>query len=265
MNRMSIVLRPGSARLAIAAITLVIGATRSQPLRAQFDKYGSPYGSYGDPYKQYRQYDPYDDDRGPSLSEDRGDMVPFKRSGVPLLTVVGLDTQRVSIYDSAGRLMQRSPVSTGQTGYETPAGIFSVVQKKADHNSNLYEDGNMPFMQRITWTGIAMHGGVLPGHPASHGCVRLPIDFARRLFDLTDVGMRVIIVPHDITLAEFDHPHLLRSNAARVELPAADQQIFRRGCRCAANPQIDRFLQGRRSGSCRTQGQRGQTRRHTHL
>jgi hypothetical protein len=218
MNRMSFkfVLRPGgSARLATAAIALVIGATHSQPLRAQFSKYGSPYDPYGGPYKQYkqyRQYDPYDDDRGPSASEDRGDMVPFKRSGVPLLTVVGLDTQRASIYDSAGRLIERSPVSTGQTGYETPAGIFSVVQKKEDHNSNLYEDGNMPFMQRITWTGIAMHGGVLPGHPASHGCVRLPIDFARRLFDLTDVGMRVIIVPHDITLAEFDHPHLLRSN-----------------------------------------------------
>src|SRR5215831_4458433 len=227
MNRMSfrIVLRPGSARLAIAAIALAIGATHSQPLRAQFGgspygSYGNPYGSYRGPYKQYRQYEPYDDDRWPSPSEDRGDMVPFKRSGVPLLTVVGLDTQRVSIYDSAGRLMQRSPVSTGQTGYETPAGIFSVVQKKADHNSNLYEDGNMPFMQRITWTGIAMHGGVLPGHPASHGCVRLPIDFARRLFDLTDVGMRVIIVPRDITLAEFNHPRLLRSNAARVELPS---------------------------------------------
>src|SRR5262245_48461363 len=226
MNRMSFsnILRPGSARLAIAAIALIIGATHSQSLRAQFggSPYGSyvnPYGSYSGPYKQYRQYDPHDD-RGPSPSEDRGDMVPFKRTGVPLLTVVGLDTQRVSIYDSAGRLMQLSPVSTGQTGYETPAGIFSVVQKKADHNSNLYEDGNMPFMQRITWTGIAMHGGVLPGHPASHGCVRLPIDFARRLFDLTDVGMRVVIVPHDITLAEFDHPHLLRSNAARVEPPA---------------------------------------------
>src|SRR5262245_4698412 len=225
MNGMSfwIVLRPGNVTLAIAAVALVIGGA-SQPLRAQFNPYGSPYGTYGNPYggpyKQNRQYDPYDDDRGPSPAEDRGDMVPFKRSGVPLLAVVGLDTQHVSIYDSAGRLMQRSPVSTGQNGYETPAGIFSVVQKKADHNSNLYEDGNMPFMQRITWTGIAMHGGVLPGHPASHGCVRLPVDFARRLFDLTDVGMRVIIVPHDIALAEFDHPHLIRSNAARVELPA---------------------------------------------
>ena len=211
-----IVPRSSSARLAIAAIALAMGATYSQPLSAQF----SPYGSYGGPYKQHKQYDPYDDYDNSSPSEDRGDMVPFKRSGVPLLAVVGLDTQRLSIYDGAGRVIQQSPVSTGQTGYETPAGIFSVVQKKADHNSNLYEDGNMPFMQRITWTGIAMHGGVLPGHPASHGCVRLPIEFARRLFDLADVGMRVIIVPHDITLAEFDHPHLLRSKAARVELPS---------------------------------------------
>jgi lipoprotein-anchoring transpeptidase ErfK/SrfK len=206
-----IVPRSRSVRLAAAAIALAVAATHCQPLSAQSRKYGSPYGS------PYKRYDPDDDYDRPARSEDRGDMVPFKRSGVPLLAVVGLDTQRVSVYDSAGRMIQQSPVSTGQTGYETPAGIFSVVQKKADHNSNLYEDGNMPFMQRITWTGIAMHGGVLPGHPASHGCVRLPVDFARRLFDLTDVGMRVIIVPNEITLAEFDHPHLLRSNAARVE------------------------------------------------
>ena len=117
-------------------------------------------------------------------------------------------------------MLQQSPVSTGSTGYETPAGIFSVVQKKADHNSNLYEDGNMPFMQRITWTGIALHAGVLPGRPASHGCVRMPMDFAQRLFDLTDVGMRVIIVRNDIALADFDHPQLFKSNAARNDLPA---------------------------------------------
>jgi hypothetical protein len=160
-------------------------------------------------------------------------MVPFKRSGVPLLAVIGLDAQRVSIYDSAGRLIQQSPVSTGQTGYETPAGVFSVVQKKADHNSNLYEDGNMPFMQRITWTGIAMHGGVLPGHPASHGCVRLPVDFASRLFDLTDVGMRVVIAPHDIAPAEFDHPGLFRSNATPIEPPVRPTN---RSSRAPADP-----------------------------
>ena len=146
-------------------------------------------------------------------------MVPFRRGGGPLLAVVALDAQRITVYDHNGRMMQQSPVSTGSTGYETPAGIFSVVQKKADHNSNLYEDGNMPFMQRITWTGIALHAGVLPGHPASHGCVRMPMDFAQRLFDLTDVGMRVIIVRNDIALANFDHPQLFKSRAAAAGSP----------------------------------------------
>src|SRR4029453_272168 len=114
MNRMAfrIAPRPSSARLAIAAIALGKGSTHSQPLSAQFSKYGNSYGSYGSPYKQYKQYDPYDDYGKPSASEDRGDMVPFKRSGVPLLAVVGLDTQRVRIYDGGGRMTLRAPVST---------------------------------------------------------------------------------------------------------------------------------------------------------
>src|SRR3954471_21932081 len=113
--------------------------------------------------------------------------------GVPMLAIVSLSDQRVTIYDSEGKMLQ-SPVSTGATGLETPAGIFSVVQKKEVHASNIYEDGNMPFMQRITWTGIALHAGVLPGQPASHGCVRLPHAFAQQLFPLTDIGLRVIVV-----------------------------------------------------------------------
>src|SRR5947207_625156 len=92
--------------------------------------------------------------------------------GVPMLAIVSLSDQRVTIYDAEGKMLQ-SPVSTGATDLETPAGIFSVVQKKEVHASNIYEDGNMPFMQRITWTGIAMHAGVLPGQPASHGCLRM--------------------------------------------------------------------------------------------
>ena len=84
-------------------------------------------------------------------------------------------------------------MSSGQTGYETPAGIFSIVQKKEVHTSNLYQDGNMPFMQRITWTGIALHAGVLPGHPASHGCVRLPRVMAEHFFRNVQVGTPVIV------------------------------------------------------------------------
>ena len=209
----------GSARLAIAGIALCVGLAHTQTVSAQFSKDRSPFGSYGG-YKN-KQYDSYKEDGKPSPSEDRGEMVPFRRGGGPLLAVVALDAQRITVYDHNGRMLQQSPVSTGTSGYETPVGIFSVVQKKVDHNSNLYEDGNMPFMQRITWTGIALHAGVLPGRPASHGCVRMPIDFARRLFDLTDVGIRVIIVRNDIALANFDHPQLLKSRAAAAG--SADQ------------------------------------------
>ena len=215
----------GSAKLAIAGLALCVALAHTQTVSAQYSKYGSPFDPYGGGYKG-RHYDPYKDygpkEYGkPSPHEDRGEMVPFRRGGGPTLAVVALDAQRITVYDHNGRMMQQSPVSTGTTGYETPVGIFSVVQKKADHNSNLYEDGNMPFMQRITWTGIALHAGVLPGRPASHGCVRMPIDFARRLFELTDVGMRVIIVRNDIALANFDHPQLFKSRAAAAG--SADQ------------------------------------------
>ena len=97
------------------------------------------------------------------------------------------------------------------------------------HSSNLYEDGQMPFMQRITWTGIALHAGTLPGHPASHGCIRLPIDFAQRLFDLTDLGMRVLVVREDMGPSEIDHPRLFKSNPVRQELaatvPSSDRSL----------------------------------------
>src|SRR5262249_51473480 len=111
------------------------------------------------------------------------------------------------VYDSDGWIL-RAPVSTGQKGRETPAGVFSVIQKEKDHYSNLYDDAYMPNMQRITWSGIALHGGPLPGHPASHGCIRMPYGFAERLFERTAVGMRVIIAPHDAAPVEIAHPAL---------------------------------------------------------
>ncbi len=103
---------------------------------------------------------------------------PDHAPGTPLLAVVALREQRISIYDAKGKIME-SPVSSGQTNYETPAGIYSIVQKEEEHHSNLYDDASMPFMERITWTGMALHAGVLPGYAASHGCVRLPKIFRR--------------------------------------------------------------------------------------
>ena len=108
-------------------------------------------------------------------------------------------------YDAEGWIL-RAPVSTGTTERETPAGIFAVVEKKRDHRSNMYDDAHMPHMQRITWNGIALHGGPLPGYAASHGCVRLPFGFAERLFDKTRIGMRVIVAPNDAVPVEISHP-----------------------------------------------------------
>jgi L,D-transpeptidase catalytic domain len=156
----------------------------------------------------------------------RDELGQSRRAGAPILAIVSLSDQRVTIYDAEGKILQ-SPVSTGSTGYETPAGIYSVVQKKAVHQSNVYEDGNMPFMQRITWTGIALHAGVLPGQPASHGCVRLPLAFAQRLFDLTDIGLRVIVVRDDIVPSDIAHPALFKPDPARREAALAAPPVDR--------------------------------------
>jgi hypothetical protein len=130
-----------------------------------------------------------------------------RTAGEPIIAIVSLRSQQITVYDAKGWIV-RAPVSSGQKGRETPAGIFSVIQKNAEHYSSLYDDAYMPHMQRITWSGIALHGGVLPGHAASHGCVRMPFEFAADLFDATRVGMRVIVAPDDVTPVEIGHPSL---------------------------------------------------------
>ncbi len=110
----------------------------------------------------------------------------------PIMIVVSLQRQRAYIYRN-GVIVGVSTVSTGSEGRETPVGIFTVLQKHIDHKSNLYNDAPMPFMQRLTWDGIAMHAGKIPGFPASHGCIRLPTAFAKLLYGVTVKGMTVII------------------------------------------------------------------------
>jgi L,D-transpeptidase catalytic domain len=115
----------------------------------------------------------------------------------PVLAVVALKEQRITVYGTNGMIMD-ARVSTGRSGYETPPGVFSILEKRREHYSNLYDDASMPFMQRLTWSGIALHAGVLPGRPASHGCIRMPYGFAGQLFEATRLGMRVVVVPSDI-------------------------------------------------------------------
>src|SRR5215472_6070738 len=138
----------------------------------------------------------------------------------PMMAIVSHRNQRITAYDARGWIL-RAPVSSGQKGRETPAGIFSVIEKQAEHYSNLYDDAYMPHMQRITRSGIALHGGPLPGHPASHGCVRMPYDFAARLFGATRLGMRVIVAPSDVAPVEIAHPALFSPKPGARAIAAA--------------------------------------------
>ncbi len=135
-------------------------------------------------------------------------MTAPRDAGEPVKAIVSIKTQRIVVYDADGWITS-APVSTGTKGRETPAGVFAVVQKNAEHRSNLYDDAWMPHMQRLTWNGIALHGGPLPGYAASKGCVRMPFGFAEELFDKTKIGMRVIVSPNDATPVPFAHAALL--------------------------------------------------------
>jgi hypothetical protein len=146
--------------------------------------------------------------------------IDSRTAGEPIMAIVSLQKQRITVYDANGWIV-RAPVSSGQKGRETPAGIFSVIQKHADHYSNLYDDAYMPHMQRITWSGIALHGGPLPGYPASHGCVRMPFEFAANLFEATRLGLRVIVAPTDVAPVEIAHPVLFLSKPGAGALAAA--------------------------------------------
>jgi ribosomal protein L14 len=125
----------------------------------------------------------------------------------PIMAIVSIKSQQVTFYDADGWIL-RAPVSTGTTGRETPAGVFAVLEKNKEHYSSLYDDASMPNMLRITWNGIALHGGPLPGYAASHGCIRMPFDFAAKVFDKAPMGMRVIISPTDSEPVAFSDPAL---------------------------------------------------------
>jgi L,D-transpeptidase catalytic domain len=154
-------------------------------------------------------------------------------AGEPIMAIVSIKTQQVTFYDADGWIL-RAPVSTGTTGRETPAGVFAVLEKDEDHHSTLYDDAWMPNMQRITWNGIALHGGPLPGFAASHGCVRMPYGFAEKLFDKTRIGMRVIISPNDAAPVEFSHAALFVPNAEAVAAaPARAETLAREAAEAA--------------------------------
>jgi lipoprotein-anchoring transpeptidase ErfK/SrfK len=139
----------------------------------------------------------------------------------PLIIAISIEQQKVRVYDANG-LFAESPVSTGMKGHSTPMGVFSVIQKHRMHRSNIYSGAPMPYMQRITWSGVALHAGVLPGYPASHGCIRMPTAFAVKMWNWTRMGARVIITPGTITPASFAHPLLVAQKIVPQPLIAND-------------------------------------------
>jgi hypothetical protein len=138
----------------------------------------------------------------------------------PLQIIISIEDQRISLYDN-GELIARSSVSTGAPSHPTPLGVFSVIGKERWHRSNIYSAAPMPYMQRITWSGIALHAGVLPGYPASHGCIRLTDSFATRLFHLTKRGTHVIIARDDVRPFEITNPRLLVSKSTVSNSPGS--------------------------------------------
>jgi hypothetical protein len=150
-----------------------------------------------------------------------------REAGAPIMGIVSIKSQKVTFYDADGWIW-RAPVSSGTKGRETPAGVFAVLEKDKDHHSSLYDDAWMPNMLRITWNGIALHGGPLPGYAASHGCVRMPFSFAERIFDKVSIGTRIIISPEDAEPVEISHPALLVPNPeALAAAPARAEKLSR--------------------------------------
>ena len=118
---------------------------------------------------------------------------PERAASGPVEVVISLPKQRAYVY-RGGTLMAASTISSGKPGNDSPVGAFQILEKKKDHRSNKYNSAPMPFMQRLNWYGVALHGGQIPGYPASHGCIRLPMGFAQKLFGVTSVGAKVVIL-----------------------------------------------------------------------
>src|ERR1700674_132350 len=132
----------------------------------------------------------------------------------PVVIIVSIPEQTLFVYRNGVRI-GRSTVSTGKSGHRTPTGVFTILQKNEKHTSSIYKGASMPYMQRLTWTGVALHAGNLPGYPASHGCVRLPLDFAQKLYTVTDKGTTVVVTDGKTKTGTTSRPGLLFASGRR--------------------------------------------------
>ncbi|HEY9255471.1 MAG TPA: L,D-transpeptidase [Stenotrophomonas sp.] len=148
----------------------------------------------------------------------------------PMAVIVSLTEQRAYVYRN-GILIGITTISSGKAGYETPTGVFTILQKDKDHRSNIYNSAPMPYQQRLTWGGVALHAGGLPGYPESHGCVHLPTEFARLLFENSNMGMVVVVSQAGVSSEDVVHPRAVSpidplTGAERPLLPLGDGQAY---------------------------------------
>ncbi len=204
--------RSAASTFAVFGVAVLIAAgltTTTQPAAAQ-QGFGNFFSYQGTPKKRVvrKRRAPAAETSSETAPEGAKKAVPEKSGPQGFVyAIVSLPDQHMNVYDATGRIAS-TRVSTGQSGYRTPSGIYSVIGKSRYHRSNIYSGAPMPWMQRITWSGIAMHAGVVPGYPASHGCIRLPYSFAPVMFNLTKTGARVVVVSRDTAPVDFAHDFL---------------------------------------------------------
>jgi len=195
-------------RVAVLAAAGAIGASSHAEAALYWSDFDSGFSQPWPTVTQRRQK--------PRLRQAKKIAAPQKEAGKPqgpLIIAISIQKQNLKIYDAKG-FFAETPISTGMPGHPTPMGVFSVIQKHKLHHSNIYSSAPMPYMQRITWSGVAMHAGVLPGYPASHGCIRMPMAFAVKMWGWTKMGARVVVTPGEMIPADFSHPLLMAQKIA---------------------------------------------------
>ena len=206
-----------SVAVILTAAGAVAGASEAEAALYYWNDYDPGYYRPAHPSQQRRQ-------KVRSNKIDKKTQAAEKDTGAkpqgPLIISISIDQQKIRVYDSNG-LFAEDKVSTGMKGHPTPMGVFSIIQKHKMHHSNIYSGAPMPYMQRITWSGVAMHQGVLPGYPASHGCIRMPMAFAVKMWNWTKMGARVLVTPGEMTPAKFSHPFLVTQKV--VPQPLAEE------------------------------------------
>lgn len=220
----------GAVLTALGALFVALAGVVMMPTGASAQYYSSPYGYTGPRYRSNNYYQRRQRRVRRARKPRRKKRSYAKTIREPVsdvLVLVSLKKQRVYVHDKKG-LVAESPISSGRRGMETPKGIFTILQKNKRHFSNLYNSAPMPNMQRITWSGYAMHGGPLPGYPASHGCIRLPYSFAKQLFGITNMHGRVIVSDNPVAPKSIAHSKLFQplptetSTLTRAKVTAAN-------------------------------------------